>query len=221
MDLASVPEIGRTFARKLQDAGVENVEAFVVTEDLAALAARSGVDEERLASFRDAARERVEQVLAEAGIHGPEALAAADHVALSERTGLSVDYIARYRAAAQHAVDGPEAKVVLVEGAPVARVHLSGATHHAVPLVTAGAADDEDAVLARAGGDAVVLRPQAEAASVLIAGVTHRALPLFKERRKEAGEMEEVRVRIVEIREVPAEEPKKKGGLGKLFGRKT
>lgn len=223
MDLASVPEIGPSFAAKLRDAGIENVEAFVVTEDLLALSARSGIDEGRLESFRDAARERVERVLAEAGVNGPEELAAADHVALSMRTALSVEYLARYRQAAQHAVDGPEAKVVLVDGAPVARVHLAGATHHAVPLVTAGPTDDADAILARAGGDAVLLRPQAETVPVLIAGITHRELPLFKERRREGGDTEEVRVRVVEIRETqpPGEKaPKKSGGLGRLFSRK-
>lgn len=219
MDLDSVPEIGPAFAQKLRDAGVANVEAFVVTEDLPALAERSGIDRERLESFRDAARGRVEQVLAEAGVTGPEGLATADHVALSMRTGLSVDYLARYREAAQHVLDGPEAKVVLVEGAPVARVHLSGATHHAVPLVTATAAEDDDAVLTRAGGDAVLLKPETDAVPVLIAGITHRAIPLFKERRKEGGEVEEVRVRVVSIREVE-EKPAKKGGLGRLFSRK-
>ena len=219
MDLASVPVIGPSFAARLRDAGVDTVEAFVVTEDLHRLTAESGIPLDRLESFRDAARERVEKVLADAGITGPEQLAQADHVALSMKTGLSVEYLARYREAAQHAVDGPEAKVVLVDGAPVARVHLAGVTHHAVPLVTATAADEDDVVLARAGGDAVLLKPQAEKVPVLIAGITHRELPLFKERRKDGGEVEEVRVRVAEIRDVEAK-PEKKGGLGRLFSRK-
>lgn len=220
MDLASVPEIGPSFAAKLRNAGIENVEAFVITEDLFELANASGIGADRLESFRDAAREHIERILADAGVTGPEQLAQADHVALSMKTGLSVEYLARYRQAAQHAVDGPEAKVVLVDGAPVARVHLAGATHHAVPLVTATAADEDDAVLTRAGGDAVLLKPSAEKVPVLIAGITHRELPLFKERRKPDGGVDEVRVRVVEIRDVAEKAAEKKGGLGKLFSRK-
>lgn len=219
MDLASVPEIGPSFAKKLQDAGVENVESLVVWSDLDALAERSGVDRERLESFRDAARGHVERVLAEAGVNGPEDLAAADAPALSERTGLSTTYLARYREAAQHVVDGPEAKVVLVDGAPVARVHLAGATHHAVPLVTAKPEDDDDTALARALGDAVLLKAERDTVPVLIGGVTHRDLPLFKERRKDGGEIEEVRVRVSQVNEVQAK-PEKKGGIGRLFSRK-
>lgn len=224
MDLASVPEIGSSFARKLQDAGCENAEALVVWEDIGALAERSGIDHERLESFRDAARARVERVLADVGVTSPEQLATADPAELSERTGLSIAYLDRYRHAAQHAVDGPGAKVVLVDGAPVARVHLAGATHHAVPLLTAGVFDEDDAVLARAGGDAVLLKVDRDAVPALIGGITHRDLPLYKERRKDGGEIEEIRVRVTQIRDVPvageSAKEEKKGGLGRLFSRK-
>lgn len=216
MDLAAVPEIGPAFAPKIGEAGLPTVEALAVWEDLEALATRSGIDRDRLGSFRDAARASVERALADAGVDGPAALAVADVGALAERTGLDRAHLERYQRRARDALG----KVVLLEGAPVARVQVGDATHHAIALLTATQADDEDAVLARAGGDAVLLKPDAEVVPALIAGVTHRALPLYKERRGEDGAVEEVRVRIAQIREIPPEEPKKKGGIGRMFGRK-
>lgn len=215
MDLAYVPEIGPAFAQKIAGAGVPNVEALAVWDDLDALALRAGIDRDRIESFRDAARAHLERALADAGVQGPEALAVADVAALAQRTGLDREHLARYQRRAQDALG----KVVLLEGAPVARVHVGDATHHAVPLVTATQADDDDAVLARAGGDAVLLKPALDVVPVLIGGVTHRALPLYKERRAAEGVLEEVRVRVSAIRDVPPEEPAKKGGIGKLFGR--
>lgn len=213
MELSLVPEIGPTFAEKLALAGVTSTEALAVWDDIVGLAERTGVDRERVESFRDAARAQLERALAEAGVDGPEALAAADAGALAARTGLDRAHLERYQARAREAIG----KVVLVDGAPVARVHLGEATHHAVPLLTASLSDDDDAVLVRAGADAVLLKPKVDVVPAMIGGVTHRGLPLFKERRKESGEVEEVRVRVAEIREIPEET--KKGGF-RLFGRK-
>lgn len=263
MDLASVPEIGATFAAKLQQAGVENAEALAGWDDLAGLAASSGVDEARLESFRDAARERLERALADAGVADPAELAEADMAELREKTSLSESYLERYQTAARAHVkkqleaagytdatsiaaienledavmktgigaahlaryrdearaaleDRADWKVVLVEGAPVARVTVAGATHDAVPILAASAADDDEAVLARAGGDAVLLKPTMDAVPVVIAGARYADVQLYKERRKPDGEVEEVRVRVSEVREIPE---KKKGGLGRLFRR--
>lgn len=212
MELATVPEIGPEFAGKLVEAGIPNAEALAVWEDVDALAQRAGIDAERVESFRDAARSEMERILTGAGVEGPEALAVADVGALAERTGLERAYLERYQRRAQDALG----RVVLLDDVAVARVHVGASTHHAVQLVTATAADEDDAVLARAGGDAVLLKPARDVAPVHIAGITHRALPLYKERRTDTG-VEEVRVRIAEIREVTDE---KKKGLGRLFGRK-
>lgn len=221
MDLSSVPEIG-SFAEKIREAGIPNAEALAVWEDLPALAERADIGVERLESFRDAARAAVERVLAASGVEGPEQLALADVDALADRTGLERAYLERYQRRAQDAVG----KVVLAESAPVARVEVGGQTHHAVPLVTAGFGDDEAAVLSRAGGDAVLLRPRVQVVSALIGGSTHRGLALYKERRRGNGDVEEVRVRVSEIRDVPEkkEEPEEKKaagkGIGRLFSRK-
>lgn len=216
MDLSRVPEIGSTFAQKLAEAGVPSAEALAVWEDLDTLGPRAGVDVERLGSFRDAARAAVEAALAQAGVDGPAALATADLSALASRTGLERAHLERMRWRARESLG----KVVLADGAPVARVHVGDATHHAVPLVTAAPADDVDAVLARAEGDAVLLTPEADVVPARIGGATHRALPLYKERRGASGAVDEVRVRIAQIREIPPEEPKKRGGIGRMFGKK-
>lgn len=265
MDLASVPEIGATFAAKLQQAGVENAEALAGWEDLAGLSASSGVDESRLESFRDAARERLERVLADAGVADPADLAEANMGELKEKTGLAESYLERYQKAARAHVkkqlesagygdmasiaaiesledavmktgisaahlaryrdearaaqeDRATWKVVLVDGAPVARVTLSGVTHDAVPLLTASATDDEEAILSRATGDAVLLKPALDAVPVVIGGARYSDVQLYKERRKPDGEVEEIRVRVAEVREV-GEPAKKKGGIGRLFRR--
>ena len=220
MELSSVPEVGPSFAEKLREAGVPNAEALAVWEDLPALGERAEIDLDRVESFRDAARAKTEETLSAAGVSGPEALALADVEELSQRTGIERAYLERYQRRAQDAVG----KVVLADAAPVARVEVAGQTHHAVPLVTATPGDDENAVLARAGGDAVLLRPRASVVSALIGGQAHRGLALYKERRGSTGDVEEVRVRVAEIRDVPEEkvEEKKHGGkgIGRLFSRK-
>lgn len=261
MDLQDVPEIGVSFARTLQDAGVESVESLAAWDDLDGLAARSGVSLERLESFRDAARARMERVFADAGVADPAELAAADTSDLHGRTGIAEPHLRRYQEAARAHVKrtlagagyadapaiaamdveavaastgiparhlvayrdaakaevaaGPD-RVVLLEAAPLARVRVAGVTHEGVSLLTAAASEDDDAALGRAGGSAVLLRPQADSAVARIAGAMHQ-LPLFKERRIEER-VEEVRVRVVEIRE-PAEAQKKRG-IGRFFGRK-
>lgn len=218
MELASVPEIGPSLAGKLRDAGVESAEALATWDDLAALAAASGMGAERLESYRDAARAHLERALAESGIAGPEALAAADPVELAARTGISVEYLDRYRAKAEAAVVA-DARVVLVDGAPVARVTLGGRVYDAVKLLTARADEDGESVLARATGDAVLLQPAAEVVPVVLSGARHRGLPLYRERRTLGGDVEEVRVRVASIAEVEAPKPAEKKGLGKLFSR--
>lgn len=265
MELQDVPEIGVGFARTLQDAGVESAEALAAWDDLEGLAARSGVSLERLESFRDAARARMESILAQAGVADPAELAAASLDDLQGATGIAEAHLRRYQdaarahvrkllvdagygdaralsemdvdvaaaqtgIAARHLVAyrdvaiaeiaaGPD-RVVLLDGAPLARVRAAGVTHEAIPLVTLGASDDEAEVFSRANGPAVLLRADADTAPALVGGVTHR-LPLFKERRVE-DRVEEVRVRVVEIREraaAPVEE-KRKSGIGRLFSRK-
>ena len=269
MDLAAVPEIGPSFAAKLAQAGVENAEALAAWEDLDALAAASGIDAGRLESFRDAARERLERVLAEAGVADPADLAAEDVDELMRRTGLARGYLegyqakarahvkrvmteagykdaesigaienledavmktgiaakhlARYREVARQELEEKRSwKVVLAENAPVARVVAAGGTHDAVALLTSTPEESDDAAFARAAGDAVLLRPALDAVPARIGGTTHAALPLYKERRRPEGELEEIRVRVAEVRvidEAEASGNKKKGGLGRLFRR--
>ncbi|HUR70190.1 MAG TPA: hypothetical protein VM370_13180 [Candidatus Thermoplasmatota archaeon] len=215
MELAQVPELG-SYAQKLTAVGVPSAEALAVWEDLPALANAVDVDVERADSFRDAARQAIERALTDAGVGNPEALAVADIASLAARTNIERAYLEHYQRKARDALG----KVVLVDGAPVARVHLKEDVHHAVALVTASAMDSEDEVLGRAGGDAVLLKPDAEAVPAVIGGVTHRALPLYKERRKPDGQVEEVRVRVAQIREVPQKGEDKKGGIGRMFSKK-
>lgn len=226
MHLSAVPEIDNETADKLLAAGVPNAEALSIWEDIVGLEERLGVGEGRVEGWRDAARQAVERALQTAGIQGPEMLATAELVPLSDKTRIEIAYLAHYQRKARDSLG----KVVLAEAAPIARVHLGEDRHEAVPLVTAGWSDEDDAVLARAGGNAVLLKPSAEVVLAVIGGVTHRALPLYKERRSDDGAIEEVRVRVVEIREVlpgqaseteaPEGEVKEKRGIGRLFSRK-
>lgn len=267
MQLSSVPEIGPSFAAKLEAAGIADVEMLAGYEDIQLLSETTGIDAGRLESFRDAARERLERVLAEAGVGDPADLATADVEALSGKTGLSRETLVRYQSAAQSAVERAlenagyrddatlaameledaimktgigathlarfrdEArqrldsratwKVVLAEAAPLARVHLQQA-HEGVQLLTARPDEEEALAFARSATDAVVLKPATDVAVVRIGGEVHRDLPLYKERRDAAsGELREIRVRIADVRDVPAaEQPEDKKQKGfRFFGR--
>lgn len=265
MDVSRVPEVGSRFATTLREAGISTAEDLANVEDLATLSERTGVDEDRLGSFRDAARAHLERVLSDAGVLDPASLAEADMATISAQTGIDEAYLARYQSSARDYIaaalsreglsepsslataedlagvaertgiqlaalvrlrDGARERaatpaqpdrVLLVEGAALARVRVAGVEVRDVALVTPGPSDavDED-VLVRAGGDAVLLREGADVVPALVGGVTHRGLPLYKERRRGEGDAEEVRIRVREIREVR----ESKGMLGRFFGRR-
>lgn len=266
MQLSTVPEIGPSFAAKLQQAGVADVEMLAGWDDIRALSDASGIDASRLESFRDAAREQLERALSEAGVGDPADLAAADIEALAQRVGFSRETLARYQGAARGAVqralegagfhddhalaamdleDGilktgiaathlarirDEARgrlesratwrVVLAEAAPLARVHLREPVEN-VPLLTARVDEDDASAFARTATDAVVLRPTMDVAAVRVGGEVHREIPLFKERRSAEGELQEIRIRVADVRDVPAShQPSSEEKKGfRFFGR--
>lgn len=268
MQLSTVPEIGPSFAAKLEQAGIADVEMLAGYDDIPLLAETTGISADRLESFRDAARERLERALAEAGVGDPADLAEADVDRLAERTGLSRETLTRYQGAAKAAVqralenagyrddralaameledaimktniaaphlarirDDARArldsraswKVVLSEAAPVARVHLREPVE-SVALLTARVDEDDASALARTATDAVLLRPTFDVATVRVGGEVHRDLPLYRLRRSPgADEPQEVRVRVADVRDVPASQqpppPGEKKGF-RLFGR--
>lgn len=262
MDLSSVPEIGPAFAAKLRDAGIQDVESLAGHEDMVALSLAAGIEASRLESFRDAARERMERALAEAGVADPADLAAADVESLSDRTGLSRGTLVRYQGAAKAAVqralenagfrddhalaameledaimktnigathlarmrDEARARlesratwrIVLAESAPIARVHLKEAVEN-VALLTARMDEDDASALARTATDAVLLRPTFDVATVRVGGETHREIPLYKERRSASGDLQEIRIRVADVRDVPAGEQAPAAGEKKGF----
>lgn len=245
MHLSRIPDIGPEHADILAGAGLTTAAQLAAITDLEALSQRTSVDQETLAGLQAAARAHLERMLEEAGVRGVEDLADADLDQLSATSGIpranleSFQDAAREklglaplpRAAARPAL--PD-RVVLADGRATARVHLAGAERAGLAIVTLRMDDDEAAVLARAPGDAVLLRERAVTAPVRLDGVVHRDLPIYKERAVEGSEAkEEIRVRVTEIKDkarapeaapqatpggaAEGEAPKKKGF--RLFGR--
>src|SRR5688572_12066087 len=104
MELSEVPEISDTHAMKLGEAGVPHAEALAIWPDLPPLAERTGIDLERLESFRDAARSRIERALADAGVSEPAALAVAELPPLAQRTRIDITYLEHYQRKAREAL---------------------------------------------------------------------------------------------------------------------
>lgn len=213
MELTRLPGVTVDYAGTLSAAGILTVGDMALAEDLAALAAASGIHAETLEAFRAAARRELEAALEAAGVAGPDALAAADINDLATRTGISADVLGRFRWLAGGPAAIPRDRVVLSEGAATALVHFAGDTFDRVPIITARLEEDAEALLARAGTDGVLLQERATAAPVRLRGEARGALPIFKARPE--GEQ---RVRVKSIRVKPEQAAAKKGSGG-VFGR--
>ncbi|MFA5861539.1 MAG: hypothetical protein WDA16_07575 [Candidatus Thermoplasmatota archaeon] len=219
MQVRTLPGGDADVEKSLLQAGVPNVEQLSRQHDLAALAHRSGITQERLVALQEAAREGVERALHEADVADETALAHADIITVAQKTGIALVELARFRELARAAVGLPPepTRVLLRDGAPTAIVRFGPASVENVVILTAAPREDaSQEALHRFPGDAVVLQAGAATATARLAGSTHAALPLFK--LNDDGS--ELRVRVADIRERgPGSDPFwkrvfKKGGLG-------
>lgn len=205
MDLARLKGMDAEAAHALKHAGVADVGELAAVDDVDGLAGRSGLPRERVEALRDEARTRVEQVLERAGIRDPRELLTSDPEDLARRTGLSVPALVAYRAHAQRHVQGTPApsidRVLLSERSSRARVEARGRVHEGVAIVTARLNEDDADLLARAGGDAVVLKERAATAAARVGGETYPALPIFRLREPGENGPAEMRVRVAEIKD--------------------
>lgn len=219
MDLARLKGMDAEAAHALKNAGVPDAGELAAIDDLDGLAARSGLPRERVESLRDEARTRVEQLFERAGIRDPRELLTSDPEDIARRTGLSVPALAAYRAHAQRHVERqpPAAvdRVLLSERSSRARVEARGRVHEGVAIVTARLNEDDADLLARAGGDAVVLKERAATAAARVGGETFPALPIFRLREPGEDGPAEMRVRVAEIKDRAPPEAKR-GILGRF-----
>jgi hypothetical protein len=211
MHLSRIPDIAE-HADTLAGAGLTTAAELAAITDLEALSQRTSMDRATLAGLQAAARAHLEGMLEEAGVRGLDDLAEADLDALSARSGIPRANLETLQDAARAKLGLPPApraaapalpdRVVLMDGRASARVHLQGVERAGLAIVTLRMDEDEAAVLARAPGDAVLLRERAVTAPVRLDGVVHRDLPIYKERPVAQGEgREEIRVRVTEIKD--------------------
>lgn len=119
-----------------------------------------------------------------------------------------------------------ELRVVLRDRAATARVKVGSVWHEDVPIVIAKVQESEARIRENLKENAVLLREKATTASVHIEGRWLEDAPLYKERLQQATEsgmekLEEIRVRVDEIRETRRKrqaEQGKKGFFSRLFG---
>lgn len=224
MDVRFVPGVSNEDAAALAQAGIRSV-AQLRAADPAAATPASGLSRERLEELvRAAVATRILTdipgldadalaVLLEHGITDPDALAREDADALATRTGLDAEAIRGWQGA-------PRAEKILLKGS-VASVLFGGEWRTGVPIVTAMHADEIEAALASLDGDAVVLMQGSAEAIARVGEETFEAVPLYKERiaRAEDGKgdvVEEIRIRVEEIRPRRAPEPEEPAGRGFL-----
>lgn len=137
MQLSDVPAMQPAHQDALAAATVESAEALAATDDVADLAARTGIDAATLQAYRDAAR---------AAIAGPSAVPA-DKVVLLDRapvarvllSGEVHEAVPIVTAWGRESDDEVLARaggdaVILREKAETAPVRLRGSTHAAIPL---------------------------------------------------------------------------------------
>lgn len=250
MDVRLVPGVDNEAAAQLLRAGVATVEDLRRASPDALVRAGLAADSaQRLIEAARAVRVLTDleglgaddaRTLVEAGVADPDALARENADDLSARTGIPAASIRAWQAAAQvaptaqpvHAAlsapqfePAPPAKVLLKAGS--ASVLVDGEWRAGVPLVTAREAAGVDAALARVAGDAVALVAGSDEAVVRLGPDVFEGVPLYKERIVRAAdgqgdEVEEIRVRVEEIRErgaPPPPPPAKRGLLGRLLKR--
>lgn len=201
MDLARIPDIGPVHAGILREAGITTVAELAALTDVEGLAARTKVHPATLEALQAAARAHVESLLEAAGVHGMEELARADLDVLAEGTGIPRSSLETFQRAARAKVTPLPDRVLLAEGRATARVSLQGEVRSGLAIVTLRMEEDEEAVLARVGGDAVLLKERAATAPVRIGGVVHRALPIYKEIPVTDAAPQETRVRVAAIKD--------------------
>lgn len=213
MDLARLQGMDAEAAHALKNAGIPDAGELAAIDDVDGLAERSGLPRERVEALRDEARARVEQLFERAGIRDPRELLTSDPADIARRTGLTVAALVAYRSHAERHVEREPAssvdRVLLSERSSKARVEVQGRAHEGVAIVTARLNEDDAELLARAGGDAVVLKERAATAAVRVGGETFPALPIFRLREPGEDGPPEMRVRVAEIKDHKAEEPKR------------
>ena len=108
-----------------------------------------------------------------------------------------------------------DVKVVLKDRAATARVKIGSIWHEDVPIVTARMNENGEKVLKAVHENAVLLQEQATTAMIRIGDEIKANVPIYKERIKSGadGAMEEIRVRVNEIRD------RTQKGSGKFWGR--
>lgn len=225
MEWSDIPGMNQNAVDALYAAGIASPIALAGVDNEAALAQKAGLPAQDVEAFCAAARVHIEQALGAAGIDGPEALARSEPGELAEKTGIPEEYLLGFveharaatgiapperaheppavepeTAAPPATVDAPDADapdaVLLMETSSKARVRVAGALHDGIPILTARATDDADALLAQADADTVVvLQEWANTAPAKIAGHALAPLPLF--RVHESGEEERVRVKAL------------------------
>lgn len=160
--------------------------------------------------------------LFEAGIRSKAELAGADAGTLAEATGATPAEVRAWqgrgagkietagvatRLATTRALEGIEnARVVLQEGIEDARIKFEQDVLAEARILPVKARDNVERMLEEIKGNVVVLRERADTALVRVENEVYEGLPLFKEKVEQAGhvvadEVEEVRVRVQEIRD--------------------
>lgn len=222
MDWSDIQGMDQATVDALFNAGIASAAGLAAVDDEADLARRAGIPVERVLSFCQQAREKIEIALADAGIQGPEDLARCDPEELATRTNLPAAQLQLFVEQARRATGvapppppaPPPDAILLLETSSKARVRLEGAVTE-VPIVTARATDDAVALLASTQGDAVVLQEQANMAPARVNGRTLASLPLFRI----DGPLEE-RVRVASLKAPPPEaEPPARKGDKSVFSR--
>ena len=221
MEWSDIPGMNQKAVDALYAAGIASPIALAGVDDEAGLAHKAGLPTPEVEAFCAAVRVHVEQALGAAGIDGPEALARSDPATLAEKTGIPQEYLLGFvdhaRAATGLAppaaveadeeqapaaaeadagpTDAPDA-VLLMDASSKARVRVAGTLHEGIPIMTARATDDADALLAQADQDAiVVLQEWANTAPAKLGGRAIAPLPLY--RVHDSGEEERVRVKAL------------------------
>lgn len=169
-------------------------------------------------------------ILVDADIRSPDALQGADPEELSCETGIATDRIEGWQGSlsaatettvedtAREIAEGAretgeiaaksldQARVVLQEGINDAKVKFEEDVLTEARILPVKAKEDVDDRLRKLKGDVVILREQADTALVRIGDEVVDGIPIFKAKVEEAGQdlaggVEEVRVRVQEVRD--------------------
>lgn len=245
MDVRLVPGVDNDVAARLASAGIRSVEDLrgvdpsrLSAAGLPASLADAARSVRILTDLQDLDDEAAAKLVA-AGIADPDALVAADADDLSTRTGIASASIRAWQSDAQvapaahpvHAsLSGPQFESdvptkVLLKGS-TASVLVRGEWRAGLAIATSKEAEQTDAALAKVDGDVVVLASGSDEGIVRLGDDIFEGVPLYKERIARAADgqgdvVDEIRVRVEEIRERRAESvPKeRKGLLGRLLKR--